>query len=46
MDYQRMTDLKKRKLLVQLSKAEQQLAAIDVLYDASTAYFNWLKVFN
>lgn len=43
---QRMTDLRKGKLQVQLSQAEQKLAAIEVLYDASVVYFDWLKVYN
>lgn len=43
---QRMTDLKKGKLQVQLSAAEQQLAAVEVLYDASSTYFAWLKSYN
>jgi outer membrane protein TolC len=43
---ERMTDLRKGKLLVQLSAVEQQLAAVEVLYDASAVYFDWLKVHN
>ncbi len=43
---QRMTDLRKGKLQVQLSEAEQKLAAVEVLYDASVVYFDWLKVNN
>ena len=40
---QRMADLKKAKIQVKLSEAEQKLQAIAVLYDASLAYFNWKK---
>lgn len=43
---QRMTDLQKGKLQVKLSKIEQRLDAVEVLYDASLAYFDWLKVYN
>lgn len=40
---QRMADLRKAKLQINLSKAEQKLQAISVLYEASIAYFNWKK---
>jgi outer membrane protein TolC len=40
---QRMADLRKAKIQVKLSQAEQKLFAIAVLYDASIAYFNWKK---
>ena len=43
---QRMTDLRKAKLEVQLSKAVQKLSVVAILYDASVAYFDWLKVHN
>jgi outer membrane protein TolC len=43
---ERMTDLRKGKLQVRLSEVEQKLAAVDVLYDASVAYFDWLQVYN
>lgn len=43
---ERMTDLRKAKLQMQLSKTEQRLAAIEVLYEASVAYFGWLKAHN
>lgn len=43
---ERMTDLRKGKLQVQLSQAEQKLAAVEVLYDASVVYFDWLKTYN
>jgi outer membrane protein TolC len=40
---QRMADLRKAKIQVKLSQAEQKLQAIAILYDASIAYFNWKK---
>ena len=40
---QRMADLRKAKIQVKLSQAEQKLEAIAILYDASIAYFNWKK---
>ena len=40
---QRMTDVRKAKVQLQLSEAERKLQAIAVLYDASLAYFNWKK---
>lgn len=43
---QRMTDLRKAKLQIQLSEVERNLEAANVLYDASIAYFDWLKVSN
>jgi outer membrane protein TolC len=43
---QRMADLRKAKLQIKLSEAEQKLQAVLVLYDASLAYFNWKKNFN
>ncbi len=43
---QRMSDLRKAKLQIKLSEAEQKLQAIAVLYDAALAYFNWKKNFN
>ena len=43
---QRMADLRKAKLQIKLSQAEQKLQAVLVLYDASLAYFNWKKNFN
>jgi outer membrane protein TolC len=43
---QRMADLRKAKIQLQLSQAERKLQAIAVLYDASLAYFNWKKNFN
>ena len=43
---QRMADVRKAKMQIQLSQAERKLQAIVVLYDASLAYFNWKKNFN
>jgi outer membrane protein TolC len=43
---QRMADVRKAKVQIQLSQAERKLQAIAVLYDASLAYFNWKKNFN
>ena len=40
---QRMADLRKAKIQVQLSQAERKLEAIKVLYDAAVAYFNWKR---
>ena len=40
---QRMADVRKAKLQIQLSQSERKLEAIAVLYDASIAYFNWKK---
>lgn len=42
---QRMADLKKAKLQVNLSASEKKLQAIEVIYDASIAYFEWKKNF-
>ncbi|MNF25677.1 Outer membrane efflux protein [compost metagenome] len=43
---QRMADVRKAKMQIQLSQSERKLQAIVVLYDASLAYFNWKKNFN
>lgn len=40
---QRMADVRKAKIQVQLSDAERKLQAIKVLYEASVAYFNWKR---
>lgn len=40
---QRMGDLRKAKIQIQLSQAERKLQAIEVLYNASVAYFNWKR---
>lgn len=42
---QRMADVRSAKLQQQLSVAERRIQAVAVLYDASAAYFNWLKAF-
>ncbi|MEN9323109.1 MAG: hypothetical protein RL699_889 [Bacteroidota bacterium] len=41
---QRMADVQKAKVQLKLSKAEQDLAAIQVLYEAAVAYLNWKRV--
>ena len=41
-----MADLRKAKIQLQLSQAERKLQAIEVLYDASIAYFNWKRNYN
>ncbi len=43
---QRMADVRKAKIQIQLSEAERKLQAIEVLYDASVAYFNWKRNYN
>ena len=43
---QRMADLRKAKIQIQLSQSERKLQAIQVLYDASVAYFNWKRNFS
>jgi outer membrane protein TolC len=43
---QRMSDLRKAKIQVRLSQAERRLNAINVLYNASIAYFNWKRSYN
>ncbi len=43
---QRMSDLQKAKTIVRRSKAEQELAILQLLFDASSAYFDWLKAYN
>nr|WP_315219368.1 TolC family protein [uncultured Flavobacterium sp.] len=42
---QRMADVRKAKIQIKLSDAERKLQAVNVLYDASIAYFNWKKNF-
>ena len=42
---QRMADLRKAKIQMQLSQSERKLNAIEILHDASIAYFNWKKTF-
>jgi outer membrane protein TolC len=43
---QRMADIRKAKIQMQLSQSERKLQAIEILYNASLAYFNWKKNFN
>ncbi len=40
---QRMADIRKAKMQLSLSKSEQRIIAIGVLYDACIAYFNWKR---
>ncbi len=40
---QRMADVRKAKMQIQLSQSERKLQAVAVLYDAAVAYFNWKK---
>ncbi|KAF2516723.1 TolC family protein [Flavobacterium foetidum] len=43
---QRMADVREGKLQLRLSDAERKLRAIEVLYKASEAYFEWRKSYN
>ena len=43
---QRMADVQKAKMQLKLSEFERKLQAIEVLYDASLAYFSWKKNFD
>jgi len=43
---QRMADLRKAKVQIQLSQSERKIEAIGILFDASLAYFNWKKTFS
>jgi len=43
---QRMADVREGKLQIRLSDAQRKLRAIEVLYKASEAYFEWRKSFN
>lgn len=43
---QRMADLRKAKAQIKLSQSERDLECIEVIYDASVAYFNWKKNFS
>ncbi|WP_417941479.1 TolC family protein [Flavobacterium sp. RS13.1] len=43
---QRMADVREGKLQVKLSDAQRKLRAIEVLYKASEAYFEWRKSYN
>ena len=40
---QRMSDIKKAKIQMLLSQSERKLQAVQVIYEASVAYFNWKK---
>ncbi|MFD2940705.1 TolC family protein [Flavobacterium notoginsengisoli] len=43
---QRMADVREGKLNIKLSDAQRKLRAIEVLYQASEAYFEWRKSYN
>lgn len=43
---QRMADVREGKLQIRLSDAQRKLRAIEVLYKASAAYFEWRKSFD
>jgi outer membrane protein TolC len=43
---QRMADVKKAKIQMKLSQSERKIQAIEILYNASLAYFNWKKTFS
>ena len=43
---ERMADLRKAKVQIQLSQSERKIEAIGILFDASVAYFNWKKTFS
>ena len=38
-----MADLRKAKSQIKLSRAERRLQTVQIMYDASIAYFNWKK---
>ena len=40
---QRMADLRKAKIQINLSQSERMIQATNVIYDAAVAYFNWKK---
>jgi outer membrane protein TolC len=42
---QRMADLRIAKIQLNLSKAERQVQASNVLYEASAAYYNWVRTY-
>ncbi len=43
---QRMADVRKAKIQLNLSKAEQKLEAVNVLHEAALAYFNWKRTYD
>lgn len=43
---QRMADLRIAKIQLQLSKSERQLQAVNVIYNAATAYINWKRAYD
>jgi len=42
---QRMADVRMAKIQIRLSESQRKLQAVNVIYDASVAYFNWKKNF-
>lgn len=42
----RMADIRQARLQLQLSESQQRLASLEVLYNASLAYFSWLRHYN
>lgn len=42
---QRMADLQKAKIQQKINQADRNLIAVEVLHDASIAYFNWKKTY-
>lgn len=43
---QRMADLRKAKINLKLGQAQRKLEAIEILYDASQAYFDWKRAYS
>ncbi|MBY8962166.1 TolC family protein [Flavobacterium sp. D11R37] len=43
---QRMADVRAAKFQLQISEAERKLMAVEVLYQASEAYFNWKRTYS
>lgn len=42
----RMAMLKQAKIFVKQAKADREILVNNILYDATTTYFNWLKTYN
>lgn len=40
---QRMSDLRRAKVQIKLTEAERKLQYVNIIYDASIAYFNWKR---
>lgn len=43
---ERMADIKQAKLFINQAREDQQILVNTILYEASVAYFSWLKAFN